>query len=538
MTDQGEWNEKYDRQIRLWGLGGQANLKKSHICLINATGAGTETMKNLVLPGIGAFTVLDSATVTEDDLGNNFFVTVDSLGKSRAQETTQLLSELNPDVKGSFVCEDIEKIIENEPKYFSKGGYTLVIATQLRESVLVKLAKMLADDLIPLVACRSYGLMGFVRLQSPPLAVIETFPDQRVENLRLRNPPDALVKYVEEIGDPDKITDGMEHGHIPYFALLIHYFNKWKKETNWSGEGDIPIAERRKIVAMMKAGRQKDDDGNVKDEENFKEGCNNAHKLNPPGIPDEINNLIHSAEADDLTENSDPFWFCVNSLKQFYQRHLHLPFSGKLDDMTATTKWYVALQRIYNDIAETEAKEITEGVRQALDKLTAQGKKPPTITDDYIDLFCKNATSLRYVKWRTVAEEVDAKTAKTEAIAADIKKEESSLVWYLLMRAGDKMFEEQRRFPGDQTDNIEADTGDLEKILRNLLSELSISQSIDTGYIFEWVRFGASELHNVDAVLGGIASQEAIKLITKQRCPISNTLFFNGISGTISTSNL
>ena len=65
--------------------------------------AGVETLKNLVLPSIGQFTILDAATVSESDLGINFFVEASSLGKSRAEECTRLLEELNPDVKGHAI---------------------------------------------------------------------------------------------------------------------------------------------------------------------------------------------------------------------------------------------------------------------------------------------------------------------------------------------------------------------------------------------------------------------------------------------------
>ena len=39
------------------------------MCLINATGTGTEILKSLVLPGVGAFTVVDGNKVTEKDTG-------------------------------------------------------------------------------------------------------------------------------------------------------------------------------------------------------------------------------------------------------------------------------------------------------------------------------------------------------------------------------------------------------------------------------------------------------------------------------------
>lgn len=105
---------KYDRQLRLWAASGQQALEESRVLLVNSDGSwgkqdtgvsgvvGVETLKNLVLPGIGGFTIVDPALVTESDLGVNFFLEEESLGKSRAEETCRLLRELNPDVDGSF----------------------------------------------------------------------------------------------------------------------------------------------------------------------------------------------------------------------------------------------------------------------------------------------------------------------------------------------------------------------------------------------------------------------------------------------------
>jgi amyloid beta precursor protein binding protein 1 len=73
-------DDKYDRQIRLWGGHGQKILSSSHILLLGANPSGTETLKNLVLPGIQKFTVVDGDTVSKRDLGNNFFVTPESVG--------------------------------------------------------------------------------------------------------------------------------------------------------------------------------------------------------------------------------------------------------------------------------------------------------------------------------------------------------------------------------------------------------------------------------------------------------------------------
>jgi amyloid beta precursor protein binding protein 1 len=65
---------------------------------------GIETLKNLVLPGVGHFTILDDAIVQDVDLGINFFLDEDSLGKPRAEETCKFLQELNSDVQGHFIA--------------------------------------------------------------------------------------------------------------------------------------------------------------------------------------------------------------------------------------------------------------------------------------------------------------------------------------------------------------------------------------------------------------------------------------------------
>ena len=61
---------RYDRQLRIWGEQGQARLESARVCLLNCGPTGTEALKNLVLGGIAAFTLVDGGKVTAADLGN------------------------------------------------------------------------------------------------------------------------------------------------------------------------------------------------------------------------------------------------------------------------------------------------------------------------------------------------------------------------------------------------------------------------------------------------------------------------------------
>jgi NEDD8-activating enzyme E1 regulatory subunit len=54
----------------------------------------------------------------------------------------------------------------------------------------------------------------------------------------------------------------------------------------------------------------------------------------------------------------------------------------------------------------------------------------------------------------------------------------------------------------------------------------------------EMCRFGAAELHCVAAVMGGMAAQEAIKLITHQFVPLAGTLVYNAMASTTLVLNV
>lgn len=97
--------KKYDRQLRLWAASGQQALEEANVLLLNSSPGvvGVESLKNLILPGVGNFTIVDESVVSERDLGVNFFLSVESLGRSRALETCRFLQELNPEVNGSAV---------------------------------------------------------------------------------------------------------------------------------------------------------------------------------------------------------------------------------------------------------------------------------------------------------------------------------------------------------------------------------------------------------------------------------------------------
>lgn len=104
-------DNKYDRQIRIWGTEGQHKLNTSTVLSLGITASGTETLKNMVLPGIGFIRIVSDAVVEARDFHRNFFVEPGTEGKNLAEEVLNNLLEMNPDVKGGFCPKSVESYI-------------------------------------------------------------------------------------------------------------------------------------------------------------------------------------------------------------------------------------------------------------------------------------------------------------------------------------------------------------------------------------------------------------------------------------------
>lgn len=117
------------------------------------------------------------------------------------------------------------------------------------------------------------------------------------------------------------------------------------------------------------------------------------------------------------------------------------------------------------------------------------------------------------------------------------------IVWYVALRAADRFFVKRGKWPGVNEDGsradadvVETDADALADEIRAFVSENGAVEAfgdvISNAHAKEIARFGAAELHAVAAVVGGVASQEAVKVLAKQYTPIDHTYLFNGIAAT------
>ncbi|XP_021352742.1 NEDD8-activating enzyme E1 regulatory subunit-like isoform X1 [Mizuhopecten yessoensis] len=545
--DGSDKNNKYDRQLRLWGDHGQAALESARVCLVNATATGTEILKNLILPGIGSFTIVDGHKVQGEDVGNNFFLTKDSLGESRAKVATELLGELNPDATGDFVEDHPEKLLQSNPSFFNT--FTLVIATNLCERTLLQLSKQLWTNNVPLLVCRCYGFIGYMRLAVREHTVIESHPDNTHEDLRLDRQFDGLVSYCDSL-DLDSMNK-KDHSHTPWLVILYKYLQVWKQQHN--GEAPKNYKEKTQFKELIKQGIRKNEEGVPEVEENFDEAVKSVNtSLVATNIPSNVKSLFEDPCCKQLNSDSKPFWILVRAIQQFVEGEGKgaLPVRGTIPDMTADSERYIQLQQVYRNQAAEDVAIVTNKVHDLVQSLGRGGptniapppESPtdPGISEQDIKLFCKNAAFLRVVRCRSLEEEYNSATAQSQEIESHIADEDSDdeVVFYVLLRAVDKFYEEFNRFPGWYNDQVEPDIPRLKVSLTKVLQEWGLSPTIKDDYIHEICRYGSAELHTVASFLGGAASQEVIKIITGQFVPINNTYIYNAMKQTSITVQL
>ena len=258
------------------------------------------------------------------------------------------------------------------------------------------------------------------------------------------------------------------------------------------------------------------------------------------------------------------FWHLLAGLRRFLDASGGaLPLEGSVPDMTSTTESFVALQKIYRAKADLDAARVAAlanaSARRGAETAAAAATAPEGLVSEEEARFCKHAAHVRVMRWRTLAEERDwdagAREETAKALAAEDTRRCASL--HVIHRAADAFLEEAgpvpggggvfvpRRRRGRGRGRAGAGAGDKDPPLRlptrlgSRRSSTARSRSwacpgLDAmdDLVAECARGGGGEMHAVAAVVGGVGSQEVIKLVTGQFVPVAKTLVYDAAEGT------
>ncbi|XP_024943494.1 NEDD8-activating enzyme E1 regulatory subunit isoform X2 [Cephus cinctus] len=459
---------------------------------------------------------------------SSFFLDSESISKSRAQVATQMLLELNPDVRGDYVDEGPEQILSNSPDFFN--NFAVVVATALPEKAIILLSKKLWELDIPLIICRSLGFVAHIRVQVREHTVIETHPDNENPDLRLDKPFESLKKHMDSINLEE--MDLKDHSHLPYSIILYKYLDKWVTE-----HGDLPknYKEKQELRESIRSGIRIDEHGIPIDEENFEEAMRAVNTcVSRTTVPSGVMEVLNDDRCINLTAKSSSFWIIAKAIRDFMENEGLglLPLKGAVPDMTADTEKYIALQQIYHKQAVADAEAVW---RRTLQLLRQLGRSSDSISEKDVKLFCRYAGDIHVERGSCIADEYDSKTTNANEIAQSLENPESMMVYYVVLRGVEKFQAEYNSYPGEFDDHVEPDIVKLKSCISKLLGEWGCGPLAKDDYVHEFCRYGGSELHSVSAFLGGLAAQETIKFITNQYKPIHNTFIYDAVTSNSAT---
>lgn len=503
---------RYDRQVRLWHTGGQFRLEQAHVCVINGNTTSAEILKNLVLPGIGEYTIIDGRRVLEEDLSGNFFLENEDIGTSLAKALCKNLCELNSEVRG-FAIEDDLEVLSGQTQFWERFD-VVVVTGNVKSDVLTKIESTLWSQNIPLLRVWTCGFYGVLRIARYETTVFETHNPSPTWDLRIDCPWTELLNYVKSF-DLEKLDD-TEHAHVPYIVIYIKALEQWRLANNKSNNKLLPrtYAEktdfRRNYIEKMAR--------DMGLEANFIEASQAIHRaLQQTNVPTAILALFSREETFDtyLREKLSPFWLYVRALSIFIQENDgFLPLPGVLPDMVTTTSSYVTLQNIYRDKAALDQHTFTQIVKKLFNEFGfTEAPDQASIT-----CFCKSAAHL-YVTNGSRLSTDSSLLDELSRLSSQPHDSRLLLVVYFGMLALDHSKEQGNEgfehFCSEfcQITKIEKD---LNEETKKILQELFLHDC--PGYL------------NVCSYMGGIVSQEILKMVTAQYIPLDNLYIFDGIN--------
>lgn len=504
-----EKEKKYDRQLRLWAASGQSALESSNLLLVNS-GAGTvgvETLKNLVLPGIGKFTIYDNAIIQEPDLGVNFFVDESYLGKFRSWACTSLLQELNPEVKGDWFPK-AEKPMDLGQFLTSSPTFTLILyAMPITQEDLAILEAYGREHNVPLISIHSAGFYSYFRISLPgTFPIVDTHPDvEKTADLRLTQPWPELLEFAREMTTNIDRLDNHAHGHLPYVVILLYYLEKWKESHDMA----YPTAYKDKTAfrqMVAEGARTNNPEGG---EENFDEAVAAVNRnVKVVQLETSLKEVFDHEPSTDFEKRSS-FWMIAGAIKSFYQKHGCLPLPGGLPDMKAESNVYVKLQNIYKAKARKDAKEVLETVK------TSPGGD--LIDPAEVDMFCKNASFVKLVNGTSGNSDLGK-------IYEDEKQKDEMAEVAMMPRSLFPIYLALSATSHNPTATAEEIVASISATVPGVADDMRVLHIAK-----EIARAAGGELHNLSALTGGLVAQETIKIITKQYVPVDNTCIFDGI---------
>ncbi|CCD24288.1 Ula1p NDAI_0C06290 [Naumovozyma dairenensis CBS 421] len=361
--------DRYDRQLRLWGHGGQALLTKSTVCLIGPNSCLLqEIWKILVLAGQRNFIwVIEDGNEIDD---NQFFY----------DDIVRDLSALHPQ---GIIVEKKESLCDIEWVKLS----VVILANSSNKYYLETLSmEEVKLHLPPVFTAYVHGMVGYLHLSlSEPYFVMESHPDNVVPELRLDKPWPELVKYMESFDL--KSMDEYSLAKLPYPVILYHAII-YIKEIMGINPATLTSSQFRGYLTHY---IHELSPGNVNDL-NFIEAKRFSYLALPnPTLQKKLESVIDYAKQS-YNLCTDEYNRNVSILLQTLEIYLkenannHYPLPARIPDMESSTEEFNKIKMVY----EGENMKSLDRLMELLQE------NKYDIPKSLLEVFCDNIKNIQY----------------------------------------------------------------------------------------------------------------------------------------------
>ncbi|KAL8431394.1 hypothetical protein Efla_001749 [Eimeria flavescens] len=646
-------SERYDRQLRIWGEGGQARLQDASILILGCCATAGEALRNLVLPGVGRFMIVDDSRVQLSDLSENFLIPPDALDQFKSHAVCKRAVELNPAVSGeawaisphqylagyalpgraqSKDCDEAllhfsypaRRDTAERPRPPPICSFDLVITcllplederellricgacetaspssveaaavgdSQLQSLQKPEFGRSQSSRQVPVVFLGGLGFFGWVKLWAGEYCLVDSKPENSRVDLRLANPFPELLKFAMSF-DLETMDDE-QHSHVPFIVILIQadgllillrfvFFcgRHVQAVCRYRGLTREAAAKAASVGAVdstfcfpLSGDAREKIQGIVREmqrssqEMNFSEALDNVYRaLKPTPHSPELAEILETAAK--KTDHPTLFWRLCRALHNFVKSQKALPVCPLTMDMTSDTRNYVALQRIYAEKAAQDEQTLRafllEGYSTAR---TANGDDSlhiaalsHTFSLEELQCFSRNAANIRVIRYPDPRENQFG-TASLGLLIAAVEQMKAGaddteecgrhhIPWFVAALACKLAADSLGRFPGSgsalvsptQQEQRSAEANpasnkslelptDVEAVtreVRKIEEAVGLGSFVCDEIIKQVVQYRGSEFPTTAALVGGVAAQEAIKLLCLQFEPINNTFLWNG----------
>ncbi|CDO92663.1 unnamed protein product [Kluyveromyces dobzhanskii CBS 2104] len=352
-------NERYDRQLMIWGNTGQEVLLRAHVCVVESeqTLLMQECIKSLVLMGVGEITVVSN-----------------SCGSSQAGLFgLDALQRMNPNV--NFHLKEMSSLPPDaQPQHAFWQSFSIIICLCTAGPMLQHVLGLSASNVIH---AYTFDDLGFIRLLGKEPHCVVNSHQHTTYDLRLNRMWDELAQYHRSFD-----LNHMSHeqvSSVPYSVLLFNV----RQSLQLKG---IPI-NRKTVKAELSQLHNSLLTGPLSDDVNFAEAERFAFLLcKPTGeFPPNLTKIITTFESEPVsTVNRWVYQFAL-SVRSFFELNGDIPVSKAIPDMESSTSLFIAQKAIYHRKADKDKSEIL--------KILAD-KKFHLIPEHLMDIMLENLSCL------------------------------------------------------------------------------------------------------------------------------------------------